>query len=86
MNGVVGQGIDWPAPSLFFSLKRISKIISCLIILLPLADTRDSFLVWRIILAFSRLSSSINPAFRLNSFAFHGLIQGLVPSSDEFLW
>ncbi len=59
---------------LFFLPKADLKIISCLMILLPLVDTRDSFLVWRIILTFSRLSSSINPAFRLNLFAFNGLI------------
>ncbi|MFM4819151.1 hypothetical protein ACEUDB_00540 [Aeromonas hydrophila] len=68
-----------------FLPKADLKIISYLIILLPLADKRGAFLVWRIILTFSRLFSSINPAFRLSLFAFHGLIQGLVPSFDEFL-
>ncbi|AZU49434.1 hypothetical protein C3B79_3698 [Aeromonas hydrophila] len=37
-------------------------------------------------MTFSRLSFSIEQVFRLNLFAFHGLIQGLVPSFDEFLW
>ncbi len=59
---------------LCFFLKWNQKFISCLIIFLPLADTRDSLLVWRIFLAFYRLSFSIVQVFRLNSFAFHGLI------------